>query len=100
MWTSKNIELEEHFFQTLPVPAPAPLKEQREEFYPYSLAVILRLSDSMGCTTVVSRAQTTITGDGCSGHTVTLPRTGGSKEIKPTHFNSCVSPIHAGIMAT
>lgn len=60
MWTSKNIELEEHFFQTLPIPAPAPLKEQTEEFYPYSLAVILRLSDSMGCITVVSRAQTTI----------------------------------------
>lgn len=99
MWTSKNIKLEEHFFQTLPVPAPAPLKEQREEFYPYALAVTLRLSDSMGCTTVVPRAQN-ITRDSCSGHTVTLPRTGGSKEIRLTHFSSYVSPIHAGIMAT
>lgn len=84
-------------FSNTPVPAPAPLKEQREEFYPYSLAVTLRLSDSMGCTTVVSRAQTIIS---CSGHTVTLPRTGGSKEIRLTHFSSYVSSIHAGIMAT
>lgn len=97
MWTSKNIKLEEHFFQTLP--APAPLKEQREEFYPHALAVILRLSDSMGCTTVVSRTQTAITGDGCSGHTVTLPRADGSKEIKPMHFSSRMSPIHTDIMA-